>query len=119
MPSWFNGLNALILAVAVTTASSTFADQDDPWEVSRGDAPMSLSNAASHNAHPISAGAFDDASTAEADYSDETSTASSEPILWEGFLYGDQHFRDKPRPVGSPLYFEDPFINSDLRPIYL
>ena len=24
-----------------------------------------------------------------------------------------------PRPVGSPLYFEDPFINSDIRPIYL
>jgi len=41
------------------------------------------------------------------------------PILWPGFLYGDPHFRDKPRPVGSPLYFEDPFINSDLRFIYL
>lgn len=42
-----------------------------------------------------------------------------EPLLWKGFLYGDPHFRDKPRPVGSPLYFEDPFINSDIRLIYL
>lgn len=46
-------------------------------------------------------------------------TAEPAPILWPGFLYGDPHFRDKPRPLGSPLYFEDPFINSDLRVIYL
>lgn len=51
----------------------------------------------------------------------ETTKVESEPatILWKGFLYGDQHFRDKPRPVGSPLYFEDPFINSDMRFVYL
>jgi len=49
----------------------------------------------------------------------ETTSVEPQPILWKGFLYGDQHFRDKPRPVGSPLYFEDPFINSDLRFIYL
>ena len=24
-----------------------------------------------------------------------------------------------PRPIGSPLYFEDPFINSDIRPVVL
>ena len=54
--------------------------------------------------------------------SEETTTVTTvepNPILWQGFLYGDQYFRDKPRPVGSPLYFEDPFINSDLRFIYL
>lgn len=48
-----------------------------------------------------------------------TETTEPEPLLWKGFLYGDPHFRDKPRPVGSPLYFEDPFINSDLRLVYL
>lgn len=48
-----------------------------------------------------------------------TTTTEPEPILWKGFLYGDTHFRDKPRPVGSPLYFEDPFINSDLRFVFL
>lgn len=42
-----------------------------------------------------------------------------EPLLWKGFLYGDRHFRNKPRPIGSPLYFEDPFINTDLRAVYL
>ena len=42
-----------------------------------------------------------------------------EPLLWKGFLYGDRHFRHKPRPIGSPLYFEDPFINTDIRAFYL
>ncbi len=46
-------------------------------------------------------------------------TAAPAPILWDGFLYGDPYFKTKPRPVGSPLYFEDPFINSDLRFVYL
>ena len=46
-------------------------------------------------------------------------TAEPEPLLWKGFLYGDPHFRDKPRPIGSPIYFEDPYINSDLRLIYV
>lgn len=41
------------------------------------------------------------------------------PILWKGFLYGEQAFRDFPRPVGSPLYFEDPFINTDMRLVYV
>jgi hypothetical protein len=40
-------------------------------------------------------------------------------ILWEGFLWGDRHFRDFPRPVGMPFYFEDPYINSDMRLIYV
>lgn len=48
-----------------------------------------------------------------------TNQPESEPLLPKGFFYGDPHFRDKPRPVGSPLYFEDPFINSDLRFVYL
>ena len=56
----------------------------------------------------------------EADYSEEMGESDeSSPILWDGFLYGDPHFRDKPRPIGSPLYFEDPFINSDVRPFFL
>ena len=52
--------------------------------------------------------------------STSVSTVSDpEPLLLKGFLYGDPHFRDKPRPVGSPFYFEDPFINSDARLIYM
>lgn len=39
---------------------------------------------------------------------------------WEGFATGlRQGFERFPRPIGSPLYFEDPFINSDVRPILL
>lgn len=38
---------------------------------------------------------------------------------WEGFLWGDRHFRNVPRPVSTPYYFEDPFINSDLRLVYV
>lgn len=58
-------------------------------------------------------------------YSEETTETiveeegEPEPLLWKGFLYGDRHFRHKPRPIGSPLYFEDPFINTDLRALYL
>lgn len=127
MPKWFNGLNVVMLGAALTFASVARADSNDPWQVSDKPAPMSLHN--THQSPPITAGSFDDepapdmnddAPMATDSYDDTSSTTSShEPILWEGFLYGDQHFRDKPRPIGSPLYFEDPFINSDLRPIYL
>lgn len=61
---------------------------------------------------------FNEEPVAESTTITET-TSSPDPILWDGFLYGDQHFRDKPRPIGAPLYFEDPFINSDLRLIFI
>ncbi len=51
-------------------------------------------------------------------YADEAAD-QHETFLWDGFLWGDRHFRKTPRPVGMPLYFEDPFINSDLRLIYI
>lgn len=53
------------------------------------------------------------------------SIAKTEPapapqeVLWKGFLVGEPAFRNFPRPVGSPLYFEDPFINTDLRLVYV
>lgn len=47
----------------------------------------------------------------------ELSTRSE--ILWPGFLYGMQGFEKMPLPVSQPLYFEDPFIRSDLRFLYL
>lgn len=64
----------------------------------------------------------DEAVEEDAYFEDETSeeetvseTTTGDSILWDGFIYGDPHFRDTPRPIGSPLYFEDPFINSDVR----
>ncbi|MGE3167016.1 MAG: hypothetical protein AB7O52_19085 [Planctomycetota bacterium] len=40
--------------------------------------------------------------------------------LWPGFISGTRDgFESFPRPVGSPLYFEDPFINTDIRPLLL
>ncbi len=49
----------------------------------------------------------------------EVTESSPDTILWDGFLWGDRHFKDFPRPVGMPMYFEDPFINTDLRLIYV
>ncbi|MCA9249892.1 MAG: transporter [Phycisphaerales bacterium] len=54
----------------------------------------------------------------EPSYAEEAAD-QHETLLWDGFLWGDRHFRKTPRPVGMPLYFEDPFINSDLRLIYV
>lgn len=46
----------------------------------------------------------------------QTVSTSETPAENEmGLFCGDRHFRNKPRPIGSPLYFEDPFINTDLR----
>ncbi len=115
----FNGLKFTSLLVVFAALTTVHADQNDPWTVSRGSKPMSLSVNDSAATRPISAGTFEDEDTTEADYEDTATVSSNEPLLWDGFLYGDQHFRDKPRPIGSPLYFEDPFINSDLRPLFL
>ena len=56
-------------------------------------------------------------------YESETTTTTESdgpaPILWDGFIWGDRHFQSRPRPIGSPLYFEDPFINTDLRAWYV
>ncbi|MGE3180715.1 MAG: hypothetical protein AB7N71_03730 [Phycisphaerae bacterium] len=40
-------------------------------------------------------------------------------ILWPGFLSGMRGFEHFYEPVGNPLYFESPFINSSLRLLYL
>ncbi len=51
---------------------------------------------------------------------DELSDDTSREYLWPGFLTGLRGgFEEAPRPIGSPLYFEDPYINSDLRPLLL
>ena len=45
---------------------------------------------------------------------------AAESNLPEGFISGLRGgFEEMPRPVGSPLYFEDPFINTDIRPFML
>ncbi len=108
----------LISCVAMVLCSPAVFAED-----SAGSPPGDVGGAKLERSEPLAL-SFDDGFDQEPGTSvtrsvTETSTAEPEPILWKGFLYGDQHFRDKPRPVGSPLYFEDPFINSDLRFIYL
>lgn len=40
-------------------------------------------------------------------------------LLWEGFLKGMRGFEHFYNPVGNPLYFETPFINTSARFLYL
>lgn len=40
-------------------------------------------------------------------------------ILWPGFLNGMRGFEHFHEPIGQPLYFESPFINSNVRLVYL
>ena len=44
---------------------------------------------------------------------------SDSQILWPGFLHGMSGFEKMPLPVSQPLYFEDPFIRTDFRFLYL
>lgn len=107
---------ALGAATLMAQDRSSAGDRsDDPWRVRierSGSTPLALNqDQTDEDAEPQA-----DTSSmieSEGDMSEPT------PILWKGFLYGDRHFRDKPRPIGAPLYFEDPFINSDLRPFFM
>jgi len=49
--------------------------------------------------------------------SDERSPDST--ILWDGFLNGLRGFEHFYDPIGQPLYFETPFNDSSLRPLFL
>lgn len=42
-----------------------------------------------------------------------------EAKMWPGFLTGLDGYDDFVKPVGMPVYFEDPFITTDLRPFYI
>lgn len=44
---------------------------------------------------------------------------SDQEVLWPGFLHGMRDFDSFANPVGNPFYFESPFINSELRFIYM
>lgn len=47
-------------------------------------------------------------------------TWHSDPeVLWPGFLSGMRGFEHFYEPVGNPLYFESPFVNTSLRLLYL
>lgn len=119
----------LILVIGVP-ANSLFAQQsqsnpsNDPWRATI----TNPAHAQTSEPGPLSLAENDAMAPDEGDGTEtsgvaseqsSTSTMEPEPLLWKGFVYGDPHFRDKPRPVGSPLYFEDPFINSDARLVYL
>ncbi|MHC5111288.1 MAG: hypothetical protein ACYTHJ_15570 [Planctomycetota bacterium] len=43
----------------------------------------------------------------------------AESAMWDGFLTGLDGYDDFIMPVSMPLYFEDPFITSDLRVLYI
>jgi hypothetical protein len=40
-------------------------------------------------------------------------------ILWPGFLTGMRGFEHFYEPIGNPLYFESPFVNSNIRALFL
>jgi len=40
-------------------------------------------------------------------------------IFWEGFLTGMRGFEHFVEPVGMPIYFESPFINTQVRPFFI
>lgn len=40
-------------------------------------------------------------------------------ILWDGFLYGQKGFEHFYNPVGNPIYFESPLIQTGVRFLYL
>lgn len=42
-----------------------------------------------------------------------------ESQAWSGFLTGLDGYDDFVMPVGMPVYFEDPFITTDIRPFYI
>lgn len=69
------------------------------------------------------AGALTSPDTMSADDDGMTGMKSDSPHSWkpwDGFQTGLRDgFENKPRPLDSPLYFEDPFINTDLRPLIL
>ncbi|MCB9851299.1 MAG: hypothetical protein H6817_11420 [Phycisphaerales bacterium] len=50
---------------------------------------------------------------------DDAMMDSHDVVGWEGLIWGDPYFKDVPRPVSMPYYFEDPFINTDLRLVYV
>lgn len=40
-------------------------------------------------------------------------------VLWPGFLNGLRGFEHVAEPIGNPIYFESPFINTNIRLLYL
>ncbi|MFQ5424913.1 MAG: hypothetical protein ACE5F9_13165 [Phycisphaerae bacterium] len=106
----------LLAFLSVGAMTATSVAQTRGREPARSEAPRTA-----WAERPLSLAYQDDGgATAESvETTTETSVETPEPLLWDGFLWGDRHFRKKPRPIGSPLYFEDPFINSDIRAIYL
>ena len=44
---------------------------------------------------------------------------SDPEVLWPGFLSGMRGFEHFYEPIGNPLYFESPFVNSHLRLLFL
>jgi hypothetical protein len=103
------------ILASVTTGLGQQAKASDQSSTPRGSEPLAL-NFSDSDQEPEGA---QQAAGTKTETKTETTTVEPEPLLWKGFLYGDQHFKDKPRPVGAPLYFEDPFINTDVRAIFL
>ena len=49
-----------------------------------------------------------------------TERLHSDPeVFWKGFLTGLRGFEQFHNPIGSPIYFESPLINTEIRPIFM
>ncbi|MCH7814542.1 MAG: hypothetical protein IID40_11050 [Planctomycetes bacterium] len=51
--------------------------------------------------------------------SDAASSSAGVDLLWPGFMTGLSGFEGFVKPVGMPIYFEDPFITNDLNLFYV
>ncbi|MEM1167485.1 MAG: hypothetical protein AAGI30_14515 [Planctomycetota bacterium] len=49
----------------------------------------------------------------------EQSFTPESEILWDGFLTGLEGFEHFYEPIGSPYYFEDPFIDTEIKFVYI
>ncbi len=102
-----------VAVVALGAATSLAQDRsDDPWKIRidrSGSTPLALNQDEPDEAEESAEPQADTSTMIESD--DDMS--EPEPILWKGFLYGDQHFRDKPRPSGCEnaiLRFATPLL---------
>lgn len=102
---------SLLLATAGVATAATAASLEDASLAFTAPEPAAPPAAATPRASTISP-------TATFGLSDSR-FHDDETVLWEGFLNGLRGFEHFYEPVGQPLYFESPFINSNVRALYL
>lgn len=102
-----------LVAGLVVSAGPAFAAQDSGGS----SAPPTPA------AQPKASGANKPAATSETESGSfllsSTDLTRDVHVGWDGFLTGMQGFDDFAQPLGDPLYFENPFVETNLRLIYL